>query len=54
MKGRRANWDSHWQEVTEHVFPRKRNVFEGRHQTTGEKRNNKIYPLNNTTIKIII
>lgn len=43
MKGRRANWDSHWQEVTEHVFPRKRNVFEGRHQTQGEKRNQKIY-----------
>lgn len=43
MKGERANWDSHWLEVAEHVIPRKRNVFDFRSQPGGEKRNNRIY-----------
>lgn len=43
LKATRFNWESHWLEVTEHVLPRKRNVFSHRTQPGGEKRNNKVF-----------
>lgn len=43
LRGKRANWESHWMEVLDHVLPRKRNVFSFRSQPGGEKRNNRIF-----------
>lgn len=43
MKSSRANWDSHWLEVTEHVIPRKKNVFDFRTQPGGEKRQVRVF-----------
>ena len=43
MKGDRANWDSHWQEITDYVLPRKNVVFSSRENTNGEKRHLRVY-----------
>lgn len=43
MRGARTNWDSHWQEVTDVVIPRKRNVYDHRQQPGGDKRQTKVF-----------
>ena len=36
LKGERSNWESHWQEVADHILPRKNTVI--RKQADGQKR----------------
>lgn len=43
MKGKRSNWDSHWQEVTDYVLPRKNDVTTGRDKVGGEKKTYRVY-----------
>ena len=37
----RQNWDSHWQDVTDYIIPRKDDVF--RSQTKGEKKHTRLF-----------
>ena len=40
----RANWDSHWQEISERVFPSNSKLFKSfGNQTKGEKRNTEVF-----------
>lgn len=44
LKGARANWDSHWQEVADYVIPKKDDVFIKQRNVGGEKKGNiKVY-----------
>jgi hypothetical protein len=45
LAGDRGNWESHWQEIAERVWPQQSRLFVGRNQsdTTGEKRNEQVY-----------
>jgi hypothetical protein len=42
MKGRRANWESHWQEIAERILP-SHAVFNRKYMYGGEKRTHKIF-----------
>lgn len=42
MKGRRANWENHWQEIAERILP-SHAVFNQKYMFGGEKRTHKIY-----------
>lgn len=42
MKGRRANWENHWQEIAERILP-SHAVFNQKYMYGGEKRTHKIY-----------
>lgn len=45
LSGDRGNWESHWQEIAERVWPSHSRLFMSRNQsnTTGEKRNEQLY-----------
>lgn len=44
LKGARANWDSHWQEVADYVIPKKDDIFVKQRNVGGEKKGNvKVY-----------
>jgi len=40
IKGMRANWDSHWQEIADYVIPKKDDVFIKQKNVGGEKKGN--------------
>ncbi|HEY4761347.1 MAG TPA: portal protein [Thermoguttaceae bacterium] len=44
-KSNRANWDSHWREIAERIWPSQWTAFaaQGMLSTTGEKRNREVY-----------
>lgn len=42
MKGRRANWENHWQEIAERILP-SHAVFNKKHRYGGEKQTQKIF-----------
>jgi hypothetical protein len=44
LKGARGNWESHWKEIAERIYPMHKNLFnaELQNSTQGEKRNHEI------------
>jgi hypothetical protein len=40
IKGLRANWDAHWQEVADYVLPKKDDIFVKQRNVGGEKKGN--------------
>lgn len=50
LKGSRANWDNHWEEIANFIVPNKDNVFEGNRKTKGEKKSNKSNLFDSTAI----
>lgn len=47
MMSRRKNWDSHWQEISERMWPEQSKLFNTypHYQTVGEKRNEELYDI---------
>jgi len=43
VKGSRANWDSHWQEVADYVIPKKNDIYIKQGNVGGEKKNTRVY-----------
>lgn len=44
LKGGRANWESHWEEIAERILPNYKNAFDGKSfLNQGEKRNQEVF-----------
>ena len=41
LQAKRATWEAHWQELADHVLPRRAEIV--RHGSPGEKRMGKLY-----------
>jgi len=43
LKGRRASWETHWQEIADHVLPQRDFLSDTPHGQRGEKRTRRLY-----------
>jgi len=43
LKADRYNWESHWEEVAERIYPQVKDSFDSNYATKGEKRNQEVF-----------